>query len=516
MTRRPTPNVSSRVERAVPDVLTRDGRLTWPALFRELGILSERDLAAWRAGRVDYLERVVRSNLTRLARFQTAVRREARRRGLVRRIAPPPKVRGRVLRYSKSGNLFVEEEYRAVYAPPSTVTESCADCGAPSRIRLSNVPVCDRCYNRRVAALTGYPDIPNPPTRETIVGPDGRRHHIRYRLLRGPAGIEAWAEEEGGGPGYRFEIVGSHDDDPGAMAAAMKDRVRREVGRLYLEDVDGQWHVAGHDIAGRIEEDYDDEEGWLDVPRVVVDGRAMSWVDFGRALKSFVGWEFRLELGEEMVYRKNENAVPLRAVPEELEDDEAFLAQWDEADRRAVEILREALRDYIGRSVPAEALQAAAARIRGGIAAGTWPFEWIGRGAGLRRGSLPAEDAELILRCLAGIISLEEETGLGTEVDASIMTLEHADWLGPAVMFPRRGEGARADAAAFAETVDECPEVEETLDPDDAEVIEHSFTILLPAFEAIGVVDESERLTELGAWVLPRAVARAWNGDFDT
>jgi hypothetical protein len=64
-----------------------------------------------RGGRVPFLEKVTRANLTTLARIQTAVRRLARVHRLKRRIVRAP--RGR--RYSKSGHLFVEEEYSAVY-----------------------------------------------------------------------------------------------------------------------------------------------------------------------------------------------------------------------------------------------------------------------------------------------------------------------------------------------------------------------------------------------------------------
>jgi hypothetical protein len=112
--------VTAHVDRVVPAVLARDGRLTWPALLQELGVLSDRDLAAWRGGRADYLERVVRSNMTKLARFHTAIRREARRIGLERRVGPAPKLGARVLRFSKSANPHVEEEYRAVYTPRPT------------------------------------------------------------------------------------------------------------------------------------------------------------------------------------------------------------------------------------------------------------------------------------------------------------------------------------------------------------------------------------------------------------
>lgn len=111
MTSRPTPVLTARVERAAAIVLARDGRLTYPALFVEMGILDPRDLAAWRSGRAPYLERVLRSNLTRLVRIQKAVRRIARDQQLQRRPSHPPPA----LRYSKTGNAFVEAEYACVY-----------------------------------------------------------------------------------------------------------------------------------------------------------------------------------------------------------------------------------------------------------------------------------------------------------------------------------------------------------------------------------------------------------------
>jgi hypothetical protein len=108
----PNKKLTDRVYRAALALLARDGRLTYPALLRDLGFLSAQHLEAWRGGRVPSLEQVIRANLTKLARIQTAVRRLARAHGLKRRVVPAP--RGR--RYSKSGHPFVEEEYGAVYS----------------------------------------------------------------------------------------------------------------------------------------------------------------------------------------------------------------------------------------------------------------------------------------------------------------------------------------------------------------------------------------------------------------
>lgn len=109
---KPTDRLTLRLEASITSVLKRDGRLTYPALLVELGMLSPSSLDEWRAGRVPYLERVVTGNLTKLARIQKGVRRGARQRGLRRRVEE----RERKVRFSKSGNPFIEEEYSAVYS----------------------------------------------------------------------------------------------------------------------------------------------------------------------------------------------------------------------------------------------------------------------------------------------------------------------------------------------------------------------------------------------------------------
>jgi hypothetical protein len=50
---------------------------------------------------------------------------------------------------------------------------------------------------------------------------------------------------------------------------------------------------------------------------------------------------------------------------------------------------------------------------------------------------------------------------------------------------------------------------------DDAGYLETAFGIVALPWRALGLTDPDDRLTPLGVWVLPRALARAWHGDFD-
>jgi hypothetical protein len=200
--------------------------------------------------------------------------------------------------------------------------------------------------------------------------------------------------------------------------------------------------------------------------------------------------------------------------PGELDD---FIAAWDEVDREAVELLCAALAGHRGLSPPAVELAAAAARIRDEIDADLFPLGWVHSAAALERGALPDDDIELMLRCAAATISPREETGLEIEEEAALLSLEHADWLAAAIVTVREGAGCEASGEALADAVNHCPEVslEADLDIDEELHLEAAFSTAALAWLALGLVNRDERLTPLGVWALPRALARAWGGEFD-
>jgi hypothetical protein len=198
---------------------------------------------------------------------------------------------------------------------------------------------------------------------------------------------------------------------------------------------------------------------------------------------------------------------------EQPEDDEEFLAQWEQAEAEAVEVLRQALPASTRARLPAGELTAACQRLRAGLGRHDPAVETIRRAAGLDS-PLPADDAELWLAAAGALIAMREPSGLDSELEAAVMALELADWVGAVVGLVRGGVGANADPAALVAAINACPEVDGTVDPD-ADLVELAFEVVLPTWEAVGAVDADRRLTELGAWGLPRALARAWGSDLD-
>jgi hypothetical protein len=201
------------------------------------------------------------------------------------------------------------------------------------------------------------------------------------------------------------------------------------------------------------------------------------------------------------------------------ERDDEFLAQWDQAETEAVEVLREALPGPILAPLPAVELAQACARLRDGLRRHDPVVATIGRAAGLHP-PLPdgdgEPDVELWLDAAGALIAMREASGLDPELESAVMALELADWVGAIVGLVRAGVGASAEPEALIAAIHDTPEVDGVVDPDDAALVGFAFEVVLPTWEAVGAVDPDRRLTALGAWGLPRALARAWGGDLDT
>jgi hypothetical protein len=199
---------------------------------------------------------------------------------------------------------------------------------------------------------------------------------------------------------------------------------------------------------------------------------------------------------------------------EQAEDDEEFLAQWEHAEAEAVEVLRQALPAQPRASLPAQELRQACQRLRAGLGRHDPAVETIRRAAGLYP-PLPADEAALWLAAAGALIAMREPSGLDSELEAAVMALELADWVGVVIGLVRGGVGVSADPAALVAAINNCPEVDGTGDPDDADLVKLAFEVVLPTWEAVGAVDADRRLTALGVWGLPRARARAWGSDLD-
>ena len=112
--------IVGKVHSSMYHQLQKTGIATPVNVLMDLGVLAEADYENWRYGRVDYLERVCKVNLHKLAFIMKEVRAYARKNGLKpswtfykqwgRKNKPNIK-----LRFSKSGDEGIERNYATHY-----------------------------------------------------------------------------------------------------------------------------------------------------------------------------------------------------------------------------------------------------------------------------------------------------------------------------------------------------------------------------------------------------------------
>jgi hypothetical protein len=111
--------------RGAVEQLLQDGSVVIPVeVLIQMGNLTQEDYEAWRFGRIPYLERAIKCNLSKANRILRILRLYAEDRGLrpsrtvYKKWGKSEKTR---LRFSKSGNLAIEELYSTHYVASSEV-----------------------------------------------------------------------------------------------------------------------------------------------------------------------------------------------------------------------------------------------------------------------------------------------------------------------------------------------------------------------------------------------------------
>lgn len=196
-------------------------------------------------------------------------------------------------------------------------------------------------------------------------------------------------------------------------------------------------------------------------------------------------------------------------------DDEEWLAEWEASETAAADLVVSLVRPH-RRPRPTDAtLAAAARRLRDGA---DGEGGWAVAAAGIDDPD-DEDDLSLVRDAVAATIVMQEdpEDTLDVEETSAASTLDLADWIAVVVGLVRAGAGgpAHLDAvtALVAAGIDDV--VEPVTDPDDLDHVAAGFEVVLRAWRTAGVVTGGrgdERLTALGAWLLPVAAFRAWTG----
>lgn len=156
--------------------------------------------------------------------------------------------------------------------------------------------LCSRCFNEAIASrlgLVGFEHVEFEPVR--MIDARGVDHEFQFRTRLFGAGmaIDALEFREGEQRGYEFSVIGQADDDALALLGKLIAKMRRALAHNHLLDTDHGTYVSdGLILRGMISSDPDVGER---SPLLVIDGREVSWDEFGRMVEAFEGWQFRME-----------------------------------------------------------------------------------------------------------------------------------------------------------------------------------------------------------------------------
>jgi hypothetical protein len=202
-------------------------------------------------------------------------------------------------------------------------TERCEDCGhqVPAYdvfyLSLSveeSRRICTRCFNASIAKRAGvefeHPDFAPIVLQDAA----GTRHefHLRTRHGGDHVAVEAFEIEDQRAGGYEFQMLGNPSEDPIRSFQRLFERIRRALGRKHVEETAHGPRIAksaeGWGVRGQVE--WDEEEQGR-VPRLVIDGKGLSWEELGRMLMSFEGFQVKMEIYD----RSEERYLDYRIAP---------------------------------------------------------------------------------------------------------------------------------------------------------------------------------------------------------
>ncbi len=121
--------IMGKVHNSMCQQIQKIGIATPVQVLLDLGILSEEDYERWRFGKVDYLERVCKVNLSKLSFIMREIRSYATKNNLkfswtfYKQWGQKKSPHAKQLRFSKSGGEDIEKAYATHYLNPSQIVE---------------------------------------------------------------------------------------------------------------------------------------------------------------------------------------------------------------------------------------------------------------------------------------------------------------------------------------------------------------------------------------------------------
>jgi len=184
----------------------------------------------------------------------------------------------------------------------------CADCGrlTPSydtvhygSIEHGYREVCYQCLNKEMAeaiGLEGFEHAKFEPVGLTDCGGELHEFHFRTNLFGPGVAIDAFELRDGHPAGHQFQIIGEPEEDLLVLLGRLIQKMRRALATKHLRQSEFGLQISDDKVVkGKIEADLDHDDR---VPLLIIDGKEITWDEFGHMLMTFEGFQFKLTVAD--------------------------------------------------------------------------------------------------------------------------------------------------------------------------------------------------------------------------
>jgi len=120
--------------------------------------------------------------------------------------------------------------------------------------------------------------------------------HFRSHLFVSGIALDGFELRDGIPAGYHFQIIGDSEEDPLALLGRLIAKIRRSLATRHLVKGEWGWGIADNGVVRGMVESDRGRNGRM--PLLIIDGREITWNDFGRMLMTFEGSQFKLNLSD--------------------------------------------------------------------------------------------------------------------------------------------------------------------------------------------------------------------------
>lgn len=188
-------------------------------------------------------------------------------------------------------------------AKPKRDSEKCEVCGSKLVAHETVVygtegnsqHLCMHCFNQAISAELGVDFEHTNFQPITLQDRDGMSHEFKFvvRLLGAIVSIEAYEMINGEPDGYQFSVIGDPEEDILQLFTKLYIKISQAMSTKHIEMGPLGWQITEDEIV-RAHIDWDEDE--TGVPLLIIDGKKISWHEFGRMLTTFEGFNFKMEI----------------------------------------------------------------------------------------------------------------------------------------------------------------------------------------------------------------------------